>query len=224
MYTQRLHVEDLQSSAGRVRRRHGVRAHEARPGDPDRAVGAAAAGTGVVVHAMHPGWVDTPGLEASLPRFYGAHKAAAAHAAARAPTRSSGSARRPSRRASSGRFWHDRRERPTHRVPWTRGDARRPRAAVGGVRATQRSARGGAKADRTRLRQRKEITMARYKASVDTPRPPERGVRLPERLLDDRRVGSRRRRSRAARRARRSREGTRVSAAWRDFLGPRERR
>jgi GTPase Era involved in 16S rRNA processing len=27
-------------------------------------------GTGVTVNAMHPGWVDTPGLRDSLPRFY----------------------------------------------------------------------------------------------------------------------------------------------------------
>ena len=28
------------------------------------------AGTGVVVHAMHPSWADTPGVQSSLPRFY----------------------------------------------------------------------------------------------------------------------------------------------------------
>ena len=28
------------------------------------------AGTGIVVHSMHPGWVDTAGIRASLPRFY----------------------------------------------------------------------------------------------------------------------------------------------------------
>ena len=28
------------------------------------------AGTGVVVHAMHPGWADTPGVVTSLPRFH----------------------------------------------------------------------------------------------------------------------------------------------------------
>lgn len=27
------------------------------------------AGTGVAFHAMHPGWADTPGLAAALPRF-----------------------------------------------------------------------------------------------------------------------------------------------------------
>ena len=31
-------------------------------------------GTGVVVHAMHPGWADTPGVRSSLPRFYKATK------------------------------------------------------------------------------------------------------------------------------------------------------
>ncbi len=28
-------------------------------------------GSGVTFHAMHPGWADTPGVSASLPRFYG---------------------------------------------------------------------------------------------------------------------------------------------------------
>src|SRR5206468_1834775 len=25
---------------------------------------------GITVHSMHPGWVDTPGVESSLPRFH----------------------------------------------------------------------------------------------------------------------------------------------------------
>ncbi|MDX1449343.1 MAG: SDR family NAD(P)-dependent oxidoreductase [Acidimicrobiia bacterium] len=32
------------------------------------------AGRGIVVHAMHPGWADTPGVETSLPGFYKAMK------------------------------------------------------------------------------------------------------------------------------------------------------
>ena len=76
-------------------------------------------GSGVVVHAMHPGWVDTPGLQASLPRFHGVTKRLL-----RTPREGAdtvvwlGTAREPAR--SSGGFWHDRRRRPTHRVPWTR--------------------------------------------------------------------------------------------------------
>jgi dehydrogenase/reductase SDR family member 12 len=75
--------------------------------------------TGVVVHAMHPGWVDTPGLKSSLPRFYGLTRRLL-----RTPQEGAdtilwlGAAPEPAR--SSGGFWHDRRERPTHRVPQTK--------------------------------------------------------------------------------------------------------
>jgi NAD(P)-dependent dehydrogenase (short-subunit alcohol dehydrogenase family) len=70
-------------------------------------------GQGVVVHAMHPGWVETPGLARSLPAF---------HAATRFMLRDSdegadtivwlGGA--PEALETTGRFWHDRRPRPTH--------------------------------------------------------------------------------------------------------------
>ena len=76
-------------------------------------------GSGVSFASFHPGWVDTPGLELSLPRFHrllrpllrdpdqGADTGVwllATEAAERHP----------------GAFWHDRRPRPRHRVPWTR--------------------------------------------------------------------------------------------------------
>ncbi len=75
--------------------------------------------TGIVAHAMHPGWVDTPGLERSLPRF---HRVAGS--LLRTPAEGAdtiiwlASAEEPER--SSGGFWHDRRVRSTHRVPGTR--------------------------------------------------------------------------------------------------------
>ena len=74
----------------------------------------------VVFHAMHPGWVDTPGLQDSLPRFrqvmapflrsprQGADTLAWLAADDGVPLR------------SSGRFWHDRRPRSTHRLRRTR--------------------------------------------------------------------------------------------------------
>ncbi len=77
-------------------------------------------GTGVVVHAMHPGWADTPGLQSSLPRFYGVTKRLL-----RTPQEGAdtivwlGAAPEPAR--CSGGFWHDRRQRPSHRLPWTKG-------------------------------------------------------------------------------------------------------
>jgi dehydrogenase/reductase SDR family member 12 len=119
MYTQRIKVDDLQT------------AHEKFDGPTAYARTKRAQviltelwaerlkGTGVVVHAMHPGWADTPGLQSSLPRFYGVTKWLL-----RTPQEGAdtivwlGAAPEPAR--SSGGFWHDRRERPTHRVPWTR--------------------------------------------------------------------------------------------------------
>lgn len=73
----------------------------------------------VVFHAMHPGWVDTPGLAASLPRFY-----AVARPALRTPAQGADTlvwlagARESSR--STGDFWLDRHPRFEHKVPWTR--------------------------------------------------------------------------------------------------------
>ncbi len=76
-------------------------------------------GTGVVVHSMHPGWVDTPGVETSLPRFYRITKPVLRSPAEGADTIVwLGAAAQPG--LSSGGFWHDRRRRPTHRVPWTK--------------------------------------------------------------------------------------------------------
>jgi dehydrogenase/reductase SDR family member 12 len=122
MYTQRIHVEDLQSAHGRF---DGAAAY-ARTKRAQVILTEQWAerleGSGVVAHAMHPGWADTPGLEFSLPRFYGATRRLL-----RTPQEGAdtivwlGAAPEPARR--SGGFWHDRRERPTHRVPWTRETA-----------------------------------------------------------------------------------------------------
>lgn len=119
MYTQRIHLDDLQM------------AHEKFDGATAYARTKRAQviltelwakrlrDTGVVVHAMHPGWADTPGLESSLPRFHALTKRLL-----RTPQEGAdtivwlGAAARPAH--SSGGFWHDRRERPTHRVPWTK--------------------------------------------------------------------------------------------------------
>jgi dehydrogenase/reductase SDR family member 12 len=76
-------------------------------------------GSGVVVHAMHPGWVDTAGLKASLPRFYKVTRPLLRSPAQGADTIVwLGAADEPAR--SSGEFWHDRRRRPTHVLPGTR--------------------------------------------------------------------------------------------------------
>jgi NAD(P)-dependent dehydrogenase (short-subunit alcohol dehydrogenase family) len=79
-------------------------------------------GTGVVAHAMHPGWVDTPGVRTSLPTFR-----RVTGPLLRTPEQGAdtivwlGAAQEPGR--TSGLFGHDRRARPTHLLPWTRESA-----------------------------------------------------------------------------------------------------
>jgi NAD(P)-dependent dehydrogenase (short-subunit alcohol dehydrogenase family) len=77
------------------------------------------AGTGVVAHAMHPGWADTPGVAGSLPAFHKLTRPLLRSAEQGADTIVwLGAAAEPATR--NGLFWHDRRARPTHRVPWTK--------------------------------------------------------------------------------------------------------
>jgi dehydrogenase/reductase SDR family member 12 len=113
MYSQRLPAEDLQSEHvtysppkiyARTKREQVVIteawAEELR-------------GTGVTVHAMHPGWVDTKGVQDALPMFRLLVRPVIRDLEAGADTIVwLGAA--PEARASSGCFWHDRRERPTH--------------------------------------------------------------------------------------------------------------
>lgn len=70
-------------------------------------------GTGVVVHAMHPGWVDTGGVRAAMPAFRKATRPILRDAEQGADTIVwLGGAPEPLE--STGRFWSDRRVRPTH--------------------------------------------------------------------------------------------------------------
>jgi hypothetical protein len=70
---------------------------------------------------MHPGWAQTPGVTDSLPGFDKIAKPIL-----RTPEQGADTivwlvaAAEPSR--SSGRFWHDRRVRPTHYLPWQHDD------------------------------------------------------------------------------------------------------
>jgi dehydrogenase/reductase SDR family protein 12 len=69
--------------------------------------------TGPVFHAMHPGWVDTPGIREALPGFTKLISPVIRSAAEGADTIVwLGAA--PEALGSSGGFWHDRRQRPTH--------------------------------------------------------------------------------------------------------------
>jgi dehydrogenase/reductase SDR family protein 12 len=120
MYTQPLSVDDLEmtpddydgTTAYARAKRAQVTLSELLAAHP------ALAGTSV--HAMHPGWADTPGVRASLPTFrrvmgpllrspeQGADTLAWLCTDDGAPV------------ATTGRFWLDRRERSTHKLPSTR--------------------------------------------------------------------------------------------------------
>ena len=119
MYTQKLRVDDLQSERGQF---DGPKVY-ARTKRAEVILtelwAEQLAGTGVVVHAVHPGWADTPGVRSSLPRFYKVTRPLLRTPAEGADTIVwLGAAAEPGR--SSGRFWHDRRARPTHWLRWTR--------------------------------------------------------------------------------------------------------
>ncbi|MBW0105355.1 SDR family NAD(P)-dependent oxidoreductase [Pseudonocardia sp. KRD291] len=119
MYAQPLKVEDLQFEHGT----YGGTAAYARTKRMQVVLAGLwareLAGTGVTVHALHPGWAATPGVTGSMPAFntvvgpllrtvdQGADTAVWLAAA-------------PSRTVGTGRFWHDREPRPAHYVPWTR--------------------------------------------------------------------------------------------------------
>lgn len=67
---------------------------------------------GISVHAMHPGWADTPGVASSLPLFRAVTRPVLRDAEAGADTVIWLAATDPV--PPGGRFWQDRAERPTH--------------------------------------------------------------------------------------------------------------
>ena len=155
------------------------------------------AGTGVVVHAMHPGWVDTPGVASSLPRF---HRLTGP--LLRSPEQGAdtivwlGAAAEPGE--SSGGFWHDRRRRPTHRVPWTRET---PEDRERLWRECERLT-GWHAVPRPGSDPRAPIGRSRWRTTPQASkrRVPRRDVRVPQRLLHNGAVGPGRRRGAADRR------------------------
>lgn len=115
MYTQRIRVDDLQSEQGGYK---GAAAYaRAKRGLVilTELWAERLAGSGVVVHAMHPGWVDTPGVARALPTFRMLTKPLL-----RTPEQGADTivwlAAAQEAAESSGRFWLDRRPRPTHRL------------------------------------------------------------------------------------------------------------
>jgi len=129
MYTQGIRVDDLQ--------------HRADPYDGPTAYARAKralvilselwsrrfASLGIGFHAMHPGWVDTPGLARALPAF---HQQLSRWL--RTPAEGADTivwlAASPDAARASGRFWLDRKIRATHVFPGTRETAADRRALV----------------------------------------------------------------------------------------------
>lgn len=74
---------------------------------------------GIGFHVVHPGWVDTPGLRTSLPRF-----TRRLRPLLRTPEQGADTALwlawTDEAAAPGGHLWHDRRRRHTVAVPWTR--------------------------------------------------------------------------------------------------------
>jgi len=122
MYTRKLDVANLQSTEGEFDGPAAYARTKRAQVVLTELLAQRLAGTGVVVHAMHPGWADTPGVQSSLPRFHTLMRPLL-----RTPEQGAdtivwlGAADEPAR--TSGEFWHDRRRRPTHRVPWTHESA-----------------------------------------------------------------------------------------------------
>ena len=79
---------------------------------------------GITVAVMHPGWADTPGVQESLPRFRSITRPVLRDDAQGADTSVWLAAVEPA--PPTGKFWHDRVERPTSLLPSTRpsGDVR----------------------------------------------------------------------------------------------------
>lgn len=117
MYTQRLAVADIEYRAGHYR---GATAY-ARSKRIQVALTPLLAqrwsDQSVTVAAMHPGWADTPGIAHALPGFRRLARPILRTADQAADTATWLLA--TSGAPASGRFWHDRRIRPTHYLPWT---------------------------------------------------------------------------------------------------------
>ena len=77
---------------------------------------------GIVVHAMHPGWADTPSVRSSIPRFWRLMRKRLRTPEQGADTLVWLAAAPPAAlpvALPSGQFWFDRAPQPTHLLPFT---------------------------------------------------------------------------------------------------------
>jgi dehydrogenase/reductase SDR family member 12 len=122
MYTQPLHVDDLQITQAPYRGTVAYARAKRAQVVLTRLWAKKHRGSSVVFHAMHPGWADTPGLEASLPRFR-----RLIDPIIRTPAQGADTivwlAAAPEPARSSGELWLDRRPRSFDKLPGTRVSA-----------------------------------------------------------------------------------------------------
>lgn len=134
MYTSALEVEHLQMGRdyrGAQQYARAKRAQVALNREWARRAAAADPPAPLVFHAVHPGWADTPGVEAALPRFRTITGPLLRTPAQGADTMVWLASDSGEPLAQSGRFWLDRRIRTEHRLPTTRrSDTPARRAAL----------------------------------------------------------------------------------------------
>ncbi|WP_306362284.1 SDR family NAD(P)-dependent oxidoreductase [Nocardia sp. CC227C] len=110
MYTQPLPVADLEYRTGRYRGAVAYARSKRVQVALTPVLAERYAAQGISVHAMHPGWVDTPGISSALPGFRRLVRPLLRTAAEGADT----AVWLAAADVPSGQFWHDRRPRPTH--------------------------------------------------------------------------------------------------------------
>ncbi|MFF2083797.1 SDR family NAD(P)-dependent oxidoreductase [Nocardia sp. NPDC058176] len=117
MYTQGLHPDDLEYRTAGYRGATAYARSKRMQVVLTPVMAEHLAGAGVSVHSMHPGWVDTPGVATSLPRFR-----ALTGPLLRSPAEGADTAiwLAAANDLPSGRFWHDRKLRPEHYLRRTR--------------------------------------------------------------------------------------------------------
>ena len=118
MYTQGLHLDDLQNAEGRFRGAVAYSRSKRIEVVLTERWAERLQGTGVVVNSMHPGWVATPGLRNSLPAFAKLMRPLLRTAEQGADTIVWLGAAAPAGEVSGG-FWLDHARRPTHVLPWS---------------------------------------------------------------------------------------------------------
>jgi dehydrogenase/reductase SDR family protein 12 len=118
MYTQKLDMDDLQSERGEFNGTVAYAQHKRAQVILTELWAERLAGSGVTVNAMHPGWVNTPGVRRSLPAFWKVMRPFL-----RTPEQGADTivwlAVAPRLTSESGKFWLDRRARKTHKLART---------------------------------------------------------------------------------------------------------